>query len=63
VPPARCTAEEQPLRWVAREAAALACPRCGSGATERLSQFGATPCKALYRCRACREPFEYFKPH
>lgn len=63
VPPARCAAEERPLRWVAREAAALACPRCGSGATERLSQFGATPCKALYRCRACREPFEYFKPH
>lgn len=40
----------------------LACPRCGSTDTERLSQFGATACKALYRCRACREPFEYFKP-
>lgn len=40
----------------------IACPRCGSRDTERLSQFGATPCKALYRCRACREPFEYFKP-
>ncbi len=38
------------------------CPRCGSADTERLSQFGATACKALYRCRACREPFEYFKP-
>lgn len=38
------------------------CPRCGSAQTERLSAFGATACKALYRCRACAEPFEYFKP-
>jgi ring-1,2-phenylacetyl-CoA epoxidase subunit PaaD len=38
------------------------CPRCGSADTERLSAFGATACKALYRCRACREPFEHFKP-
>jgi ring-1,2-phenylacetyl-CoA epoxidase subunit PaaD len=40
----------------------VACPRCASRDTERLSQFGSTACKALYRCRACREPFEYFKP-
>ena len=39
-----------------------ACPRCGSRDTERLSEFGATACKALYRCTACREPFEHFKP-
>lgn len=39
-----------------------ACPHCGSRHTERLSQFGATACKALYRCGDCREPFEYFKP-
>lgn len=38
------------------------CPRCGSADTERLSAFGATACKALHRCRACREPFEHFKP-
>lgn len=38
------------------------CPRCGSRDTEQLSAFGATACKALYRCTACREPFEYFKP-
>jgi ring-1,2-phenylacetyl-CoA epoxidase subunit PaaD len=37
------------------------CPRCGSGDTELLSEFGSTPCKALYRCRSCREPFDYFK--
>jgi ring-1,2-phenylacetyl-CoA epoxidase subunit PaaD len=40
----------------------VACPRCGSADTERLSAFGATACKAIYRCLACREPFEYFKP-
>ncbi|HEX7156861.1 MAG TPA: 1,2-phenylacetyl-CoA epoxidase subunit PaaD [Burkholderiaceae bacterium] len=38
------------------------CPRCGSADTQRLSAFGATACKALYRCRECLEPFEYFKP-
>lgn len=38
------------------------CPRCNSSRTERLSAFGATACKALYRCLDCREPFEHFKP-
>lgn len=51
-----------PVRWIGRRAAAPACPRCGSADTEQLSAFGSTACKALYRCRACREPFEYFKP-
>jgi ring-1,2-phenylacetyl-CoA epoxidase subunit PaaD len=40
---------------------AVACPRCGSAATARISEFGSTACKALYRCRACAEPFDYFK--
>ena len=40
-----------------------ACPLCGSGETEQLSAFGSTPCKALHRCLACREPFEAFKCH
>ena len=45
-----------------RQAApALDCPRCGSSHTERLSAFGSTACKALYRCLACQEPFEHFK--
>ena len=39
----------------------VACPKCGSTDTERLSEFGSTPCKAHWRCRACREPFDYFK--
>jgi ring-1,2-phenylacetyl-CoA epoxidase subunit PaaD len=41
---------------------AVACPRCASEHTECLSAFGSTACKALYRCLACREPFEHFKP-
>ncbi|WP_406258848.1 phenylacetate-CoA oxygenase subunit PaaJ [Streptomyces chartreusis] len=40
---------------------AVTCPRCGSGDTEETSRFAATSCKALWRCRACREPFEYVK--
>jgi ring-1,2-phenylacetyl-CoA epoxidase subunit PaaD len=54
-------AQGVPIRLV-RRAAAVACPRCSSLNTERLSAFGSTACKALYRCIACREPFEHFKP-
>lgn len=39
------------------------CPHCGSEHTEITSQFGSTPCKALYKCLDCREPFDYFKCH
>lgn len=39
----------------------VSCPRCGSADTEETSRFAATSCKALWRCRACREPFEYVK--
>ena len=39
----------------------ISCPRCGSAQTERISQFGSTPCKAHYRCTECLEPFDYFK--
>jgi ring-1,2-phenylacetyl-CoA epoxidase subunit PaaD len=60
-PPHALALDEQPILFVARRLP-VECPRCGSAGTERLSQFGATACKALYRCRACREPFEYFKP-
>ena len=55
---AAAAAAAQPIGFVPR----VDCPLCGSGNTERLSAFGATACKALYRCRDCREPFEYFKP-
>jgi ring-1,2-phenylacetyl-CoA epoxidase subunit PaaD len=53
---------EQPIRIVRHAAPKLECPRCHSPATEQLSRFGSTPCKSTWRCTACGEPFEYFKP-
>ena len=41
----------------------VTCPQCGSEDTEVLSEFGSTSCKALWRCKSCREPFDYFKCH
>jgi ring-1,2-phenylacetyl-CoA epoxidase subunit PaaD len=41
----------------------IPCPQCGSDDTEVLSEFGSTSCKALWRCKSCREPFDYFKCH
>lgn len=43
------------------ESEVLTCPHCGSQDTERVSEFGSTACKALYRCKECLEPFDYFK--
>jgi len=40
---------------------ALSCPRCGSAQVALTSEYGATACKALYRCTACLEPFEHVK--
>ncbi|HMC92818.1 MAG TPA: 1,2-phenylacetyl-CoA epoxidase subunit PaaD [Allosphingosinicella sp.] len=42
---------------------APACPQCGSAQTEEISRFGSTPCKSLWRCRDCAEPFDLFKCH
>lgn len=39
----------------------IRCPQCKSDNTERISEFGSTACKALYRCLDCLEPFDYFK--
>jgi ring-1,2-phenylacetyl-CoA epoxidase subunit PaaD len=39
------------------------CPQCGSRDVEEIAGFGSTPCKALWRCVSCREPFDYFKAH
>ena len=41
----------------------VTCPRCGSTRTQCVSQFGSTPCKALYKCEDCLEPFDRFKCH
>jgi ring-1,2-phenylacetyl-CoA epoxidase subunit PaaD len=57
-PPATPVASPRALLGAA---APVHCPRCNSAATERVSEFGSTPCKALYRCTACLEPFDYFK--
>jgi ring-1,2-phenylacetyl-CoA epoxidase subunit PaaD len=59
------TGQDIVLRYMPQgrqSATALDCPRCGSNNTERLSAFGSTACKALWRCMACKEPFEHFKP-
>ena len=50
------TALQEPLH-------AVGCPRCDSTATTRLSEFGSTACKALYRCNSCQETFDHFKPY
>ena len=42
---------------------AVECPQCGSSNSEEISRFGSTPCKSLWRCRDCAEPFDLFKCH
>ena len=49
-------ASEQPYEGTPRQ-----CPQCGSTHVELISRYGATPCKASYKCVDCLEPFEYFK--
>lgn len=46
-----------------RQADTVACPQCGSIQTTETSPFGSTACKAQYKCLACMEPFDYFKPY
>jgi ring-1,2-phenylacetyl-CoA epoxidase subunit PaaD len=41
----------------------VACPQCGSVRTTEISRFGSTPCKSLWRCTDCLEPFDLFKCH
>lgn len=56
----------KPLRFSAKRPgaeAAVPCPQCGSLNTTETSHFGSTACKALYKCLACLEPFDYFKPY
>jgi ring-1,2-phenylacetyl-CoA epoxidase subunit PaaD len=50
-----------PLTLGATRRRPVACPRCGATATTVTAAFSATACKALYRCDACQEPFEYLK--
>jgi len=46
-----------------QEEEAIQCPLCQSFNTKLISRFGSTPCKALYQCNNCHEPFDYFKCH
>ncbi len=57
-PPAKTTSNKRALLGASPD---VACPRCGSTETELVAAFGSTACKALYRCRLCLEPFDYFK--
>ncbi|MCB1753006.1 MAG: phenylacetate-CoA oxygenase subunit PaaJ [Gammaproteobacteria bacterium] len=56
-PPEQCAADADGLT----PDAGVLCPRCGSADSRRVSEFGSTACKALFRCNACGEPFDYFK--
>ncbi len=68
-PPHACANEKSGSANVVQFAARSAkpevvhCPQCGSVNTTETSHFGSTACKALYRCLACMEPFDYFKPY
>ncbi|NYE18139.1 1,2-phenylacetyl-CoA epoxidase subunit PaaD [Microbacterium immunditiarum] len=52
-----------PARGPIRVALGVKCPRCGSLDTREVSRFGSTSCKALFECRSCLEPFDWFKVH
>jgi ring-1,2-phenylacetyl-CoA epoxidase subunit PaaD len=61
-PPAERAGEgPSPFDRFLRKPLTIACPRCKSENTFRVSEFGSTPCKAQYQCRDCLEPFDYFK--
>ncbi len=64
-PPHATPAGSSVVRFIAKQAplAAVPCPHCGSANTIETSHFGSTACKALYKCRDCQEPFDYFKPY
>ena len=62
IAPPHAQAQTRSIRIFRRKPETIACPHCGSTHTEQTSAFGSTACKSLYRCLACREPFEYFKP-
>ena len=71
IAPPQCATPDRPgnvtavLRFVTRPVseANVPCPHCGSSETTEISHFGSTACKAQYRCLACLEPFDYFKPY
>lgn len=52
------TAQERLMR---KDTLAALCPQCNSANTLEISRSGSTPCKALWRCVDCAEPFDRFK--
>jgi ring-1,2-phenylacetyl-CoA epoxidase subunit PaaD len=60
-PPGPAPAGPVPLMLGPARRHPVSCPRCGSADTIQSAAFSGTACKALYRCEACREPFEYVK--
>jgi ring-1,2-phenylacetyl-CoA epoxidase subunit PaaD len=56
-PPARATRAGGPVPLTF----SVRCPHCGSIDTREISRFGSTPCKSLWACRSCAEPFDSFK--
>jgi len=57
-PPEQATSDKNALLGHPKH---VTCPLCKSRNTAMMSQFGSTPCKALYKCLDCLEPFDYFK--
>jgi ring-1,2-phenylacetyl-CoA epoxidase subunit PaaD len=62
-PPAQQVVDISGILRRAKADPAVDCPNCGSSHTRLVSQFGSTSCKALYSCKDCLEPFDYFKCH
>jgi ring-1,2-phenylacetyl-CoA epoxidase subunit PaaD len=60
-PPAAQAGGPSPFERFLRKPVVIACPRCKSENTRRISEFGSTPCKAQYQCHDCLEPFDNFK--
>ena len=59
-PPGACQPPSSGPRQIGLTLSAR-CPRCGSTSTREISRFGSTPCKSLWSCLACAEPFDSFK--
>ncbi|KAA1426123.1 phenylacetate-CoA oxygenase subunit PaaJ [Nocardioides antri] len=53
--------EESVTLQLAPTRRSVRCPRCGADDVALTSEFGSTACKAMYRCRACLEPFDHVK--
>lgn len=66
-PPRACAEGAAVVQFAPRRggtrAATVPCPHCGAHETTEVSHFSSTACKALYKCLACQEPFDYFKPY